>query len=185
MDEWGGDRVERWRAKRRLIGAGVAGLLAGVYAGLRMLRRTASPAGARVRRAQERISRRRRYLGGRLAGLRYRLEGRHPTPNVADEVLADRVRSTLRPVEKRLDLPRVHVMVEHGVASLHGAVGTAAEERNLLVAAGRVSGVRSVRSNLHIGLGRGDSRPSAGPARGRESAARTRLVTAARKAANL
>lgn len=70
--------------------------------------------------------RRGRYLRGVLGGTGCRLAvaGRSP---VGDDVLADRVRSRPGPVRKRLDVPRVHVMVTGHVVTLQGEVGTLGE----------------------------------------------------------
>ena len=57
--------------------------------------------------------------------IRYRLQQRHPDPNVDAVTLADRIRSTIGPLERVLDLPHVHVMVEGHVALLHGDVPSA------------------------------------------------------------
>lgn len=103
-----------------------------------------------------------RYLSGRLEGLSYRIEGRHPDPNVPDTVLADRIRSELGGLEKRRDLPHVHVMVEDHVALLHGDVATQDDARAIEDAVADVSGVKGVESHLHVGLIEGDTRPSEG-----------------------
>jgi uncharacterized protein (DUF2267 family) len=100
--------------------------------------------------------------------------------SVADDVLADRIRSTLGPLEHCLDIPRIHVMVEHHVALLHGVVGTDADAGQLERAVEAVPGVRGVESYLHVGLLRGDTRPSQAP--GAVSAARKRLLAAATQA---
>jgi len=99
---------------------------------------------------------------GRFEGAMYRLLGRHPDPDVDDATLADRVRSQLGPVEKRLDLPRVHVMVDGHVVHLHGDVEWPHEEATLVEAARQVAGVEAVRSHLHRGMLRSDTRPSQG-----------------------
>lgn len=125
------------------------------------------------------IRRRLRHFAGRLRGVVYRMRGRRPEPDVADDVLTDRIRSSLGGLEQRLDLPRVHVMVEDHVALLHGAVGTAQEADEIERAVASVSGVAGVESYLHIGLGGGDTRPSAGRAEHPASEARTRLIDAA------
>src|ERR1700687_6230895 len=73
-----------------------------------------------ARRLADRLGRDVRYAAASAPGILYRLAGRRPDPDVSDDVLADRIRSTLGPLEKRLDVPRVHVMVEDHVAVLHG-----------------------------------------------------------------
>ena len=103
-----------------------------------------------------------RHLAGQLKGTAYRLSGGHPDPHVPDDVLADRIRSSLGPIEKRLDLPRIHVMVEKHVALLHGDVATAADADELVASVQRVPGVAGVESHLHVGLIAGDTRPSEG-----------------------
>jgi hypothetical protein len=104
-----------------------------------------------------------RYLrrhAGVLQGAAYRLLRRHPTADVDDRTVADRVRSTLGPLEKRLDIPHVHVMVVDGVAALHGDVADASQAEQIAKAVGAVSGVRRVDSHLHVGLLKSDTRPS-------------------------
>jgi len=137
-----------------------------------------------LRDAMRSTRRLRRRLGGRLAGLRYRLLRRAPRPDVPDDVLADRVRSTLGPVEKRLDLPRLQVMVEDGIAVLHGAVAGGHDEAELVAAAASVPGVEAVDARLHLGLTHADTRPSEGRRRA-VSAARRELTAAAAGAADL
>ncbi len=105
-----------------------------------------------------------RYLSGRLEGLSYTLEGRHPDPNVIDNVLADRIRSQLGGLEKRRDLPHIHVMVEDHVALLHGEVATREDADAIEKAVADVSGVKAVKSHLQVGLINGDTRPSEGRA---------------------
>jgi len=144
-----------------------------------------------LRRLHHELGRRSRYAEGRLEGLRYRVTGGQPDLLVDDDVLADRVRSMLGPVEKRLDLPRVHVMVDHHVVLLHGDVGSRADAVAIERATAAVPGVMGVRSCLHAGLLPGDSRPSAGrprpggPGRGpwRAARAHTRAVLPPRHAA--
>lgn len=148
------------RAKARwflLVGAGafIVVAVAGRNTGpARMLRRGVEVAARKVR-----------YAKGRLEGLRYRLAGGRPDSAVSDDVLADRIRSSLGPIEKRLDVPRVHVMVEDHVALLHGAVPSTEDAHAIERAARAVVGVRGVASYLHVGLGAGDTRPSAGRSR--------------------
>jgi uncharacterized protein (DUF2267 family) len=123
--------------------------------------------------------RRLRYLGGRLQGSGYLLRGRHPDPEVIDNVLADRIRSSLGALEKRLDLPHIHVMVDDHVALLHGEVTCDADVDKLTEAVAAVSGVVGVESYLHVGLTSGDTRPSAGRAVHPPSEALQRLLDAA------
>jgi uncharacterized protein (DUF2267 family) len=126
-------------------------------------------------------ARRARRVGGRLHGAVYQPQNRQPDPNVADLVLADRIRSSLGPLESRLDVPHLHVMVEDHVALLHGVVSTKAEAETLEQAVSAVSGVRDVESYLHVGLGASDTRPSLGrEARQHEpSAGKRQLLEAA------
>jgi uncharacterized protein (DUF2267 family) len=95
----------------------------------------------------------------------YRLSGGQPDPTVSDDVLADRIRSTLGPLEKRFDVPRIHVMVEDHVALLHGEVPSVSDRAAVEWAVVQVSGVRGLESYLHVGLLPGDTRPSEGRAR--------------------
>jgi BON domain len=139
-----------------------AGTLA-LAGGLALLR-PGTHANKVARRQIDHAGRRLRYLGGRLRGASYRLGGRTPDPNVDDSTLADRIRSTLGPLEKRLDIPHVHVMVTDHVAHLHGEVPSAAEAAEIERAVVAVSGVTGVESSLHVGLAPGDTRPSAGRA---------------------
>lgn len=83
----------------------------------------------------------------RARGMAYRLLRRHPDPNVPDDVLADRIRSSVGPMEKALKIPRVNITVEHGVAILHG-VASSADAEKLEKAVRRVSGVKDVTSHL-------------------------------------
>lgn len=150
-------------------------------AGVAVVLRPGSRAGKALRSNGDRLARELRYWSGRWRGISYRLAGRRPDPGVPDDVLADRIRSTLGPLERRLDVPRVHVMVEDHVALLHGDVGTAGEAEQIEQAVRAVSGVSAVESYLHVGLLRGESRPSQG--RGHAvSEARKRLLGAAARA---
>lgn len=79
-----------------------------------------------------------------------------------DAVTADRVRSALGPLLRRLDLPRVSVMVDHGVVALHGEVGTSGDVAAIAMVVADVPGVEGVESHLHVGLGAGATRPSHG-----------------------
>lgn len=140
-------------------GIGGLALVGGVVA-----LRPGTAANRAVRHGLRVAGRRMRYAGGQLRGTAYRLSGGHPDPNVTDAVLADRVRSMLGPLEKRLDLPRIHVTVENHVVVLHGEVASEADIEELVAAVGRISGVAGVESHLHVGLLSSDSRPSGGRA---------------------
>lgn len=135
-----------------------------------------------VRHELARAGRRLRYLEGRLQGADYRLSGRRPDPAVIDTVLADRIRTDLGRLEHRLDLPHVHVMVEHHVALLHGEVSSEDDAHEIEQTVAAVPGVRGVESYLHAGLIRGDTRPSAGRASRPASGALTSLLAAAEQA---
>ncbi|HEY8524083.1 MAG TPA: DUF2267 domain-containing protein [Acidimicrobiales bacterium] len=141
------------------------------------------PARRPLDRAATRAERRLRYWRGRVRGLGYRLARRHPDPDVPGTVLADRIRSSLGPLEKRLDIPRIHVTVEATaegpVALLHGTVPSARDARRVERAVHRVSGVRGVESYLHVTPIPAEARPSGGGARPAPSPAYERLVEAA------
>ena len=134
------------------VSAAVAGAIVAI-ASIPPLRR-------RAEQLRNTAGKRMRYERGRAAGMRYHLAGNAPNPNVTDDILADRVRSSIGPLEKRLDLPRVHVSVVDHVVHLHGVVGTAEERDAIEHACQAVSGVVGTESYLHIGLGTGDTRPS-------------------------
>lgn len=93
-------------------------------------------------------------------GVSHHLRYGGPDADVDDLVLADRVRSMIGGLEHRLDMPRVHVMVEDGVVKLHGDVPGRMEEHALVSAVRRVPGVIDVESHLHRGLLPSDTRPS-------------------------
>ncbi|HVM40246.1 MAG TPA: DUF2267 domain-containing protein [Acidimicrobiia bacterium] len=154
-------------------------LVAAVLAALVLSRRRARRALRRVARA---AGRRARYLQGQARGVLYRLSGRHPADDVGDDVLTARVRSSLGPVEKRLDIPHVHVNVFDRIAQLHGVVPDVETHERIMDAVMAVAGVEGVHSFLHVGMRPGDSRPSEGRAVAEPSAARRALVDAARSA---
>jgi uncharacterized protein (DUF2267 family) len=141
----------------------IAGLAAGVIGGLA----ASAPdnvVGRAAARLADRLARDVRDAAARAPGILYRLAGRRPDPDVSDDVLADRIRSSLRPLEKRLDVPRVHVMVDDHVAIVHGEVPNKREARAIEHAITRISGVTGVESHLHAGLVSCDTRPSQGAA---------------------
>lgn len=161
------------RASGKRTASGIA-LAGGV-----VLLRPGTLANRAVRHQVDIAGRRLRHFADRLHGLSYRLRGRRPDADVTDHVLADRIRSSLGVVARRLDLPHIHVMVQDHVALLHGAVGTTDEADEIERAVAAVSGVVGVESYLHVGLEGGDTRPSAGREVRQPSDARKRLIDAA------
>ncbi len=123
-----------------------------------------TPPGKALRHGVDVLGRKARYAAGRMDGLRYRLAGGEPDPSVADDVLADRIRSGLGPLEKRLDVPHIHVMVEGHVALLHGEVPSEADRSSIEWAVLATPGVHGIQSYLHVGLLPGTTRPSEGRA---------------------
>jgi uncharacterized protein (DUF2267 family) len=85
-----------------------------------------------------------------------------PAAHVTDQDLADQVRTALGPVVKALDLPRIHVMAEGLYVLLHGEVGSESDALAIEDVVLNMPGVIGVESHLHIGLIRGDTRPSEG-----------------------
>ena len=144
----------RIAAKRAAGGVALAG---GV-----VLLRPGTHANKLVHHQLDSSGRKLRYLAGRLRGASYQLRGRHPDLDVIDNVLADRIRSSVGGLERRLDVPHIHVMVEDHVALLHGEVSSDADADELEQAVAAVTGVAGVESYLHVGLISGDTRPSAG-----------------------
>jgi len=143
-----------------------------------------TPGGRAVRQSARALTRRGRYARGRIDGMRYRLAGRVPKPGVSDEVLADRLRSSLGSLERRLDIPRVHVHVEEHFVVLHGDVASPTDAEAVERLVRHTPGVRGVESYLHTGLHAGSTRPSAGRAgaAAQPSPALKQLLTAARDA---
>lgn len=143
--------------RRRVIG-GLA------VAGGALAVRPGTAANKALRHGLRATGKRVRYACGLMRGTAYRLSGGHPDPNVTDDVLADRIRSTLGTLEKRLDLPRIHVTVQDHVALLHGDVAGETDVEELVAAVWRIPGVARVESHLHVGLIPSDTRPSEGRA---------------------
>ena len=142
-----------------------------------------TPVGREARRLAKRLARDVRYATSVAPGIVYRLAARRPNPDVSDDVLADRIRSSLGPLEKRLDVPRVHVMVEDHVAILHGEVPDEFDASTIAHTVMRISGVDGVESHLHAGLSAGSTRPSEGAAAPRPPSQPMRtLLDAAREA---
>jgi uncharacterized protein (DUF2267 family) len=105
--------------------------------------------------------------------------GAGPDPGTADVRLADRIRSTLGPLEHRLDVPRVHVMAVGHHVLLHGDVATEEQASAIEDAVRRIPGVAGVESYLHVGLLPSDTVPSS-EQEPPVSSARRRLDRAAR-----
>jgi len=140
-----------------------AGLAAGVV-GIVAAAAPETSLGRSARRVARRLARDIRYVASSMPGITYRLSGQRPDPDVSDDILADRIRSSIGPLEKSLDIPHVHVMVEDHVAIVHGDVPGVDDAHAITHAIMSVSGVRGVESHLHAGLIAGDTRPSHGAA---------------------
>jgi uncharacterized protein (DUF2267 family) len=98
---------------------------------------------------------------------------------VSDTVLDNRVRSSFGPVEKRLDMPRVHVTVEDHIARLHGDLPSARRAQSVERAVLHTAGLRGVESYLHVAPIPAGACPSAGRAHPAASHAHKRLIEAA------
>ena len=81
-------------------------------------------------------------------GLAYRAMRRHPSTTVDDSVLADRIRSTIGPLEKQIHNSRINVTVENGIAILHGDIESREAATQIEEAVRDVAGVRDIRSHL-------------------------------------
>lgn len=162
---------------------GIAGLLALAARNRDSVKKFLRESEARVRHSvrvsRRRSERRRHYEEGRWKGILYRTSTRFPDPDVDEDLLADRVRSMLGPLEKRLDIPRVHVTVEGHRVILHGDVDHSESADAIVTATKRISGVREVVSHLTVGFTRSDTRPSQGRATKVESVAYKDLTRAA------
>ncbi|MFI5054703.1 MAG: BON domain-containing protein, partial [Acidimicrobiia bacterium] len=136
--------MRRFRTRTLAVGAVLGGaVLLGTEPGRRALRR-----------AVDRAERRGRYLRGVGQGTAYRIRGRRPDPDVSDDILTQRVRSALGGLEKRHDLPHVHVMVEDGLVLLHGELPTAEDVREIELRVLEVSGGTALISVARDPLGR-------------------------------
>jgi len=166
--------MRRYLMKSVMAGASVVGVVVVAARGAEV--------GRIMRRLSTDVEQRTRALRSAWPGIRYRAAGRHPDLDASDEVLAERVRSVLGPVERRLDIPRAHVTVDDGVATLHGVVSSDLDAHELEFTTHRVAGIRGVASYLHVGLGPSDTRPSEGRAGRHSSAAYDTLLEAARRA---
>ena len=162
-------------ARRDIVRLGVG---TAAVSGLVALAR--SRARRRLAHLERQVAGRAKHAADRLQGAAYRISGTHPSPEADDDVVEQRVRSSLGGLRKELDLPRVHVTVTDHVASLHGAVDTEDHRSRIEDAVESVDGVRAVYSYLHVGLGPGDTRPSEGRAHRPESTAHHELLGAVR-----
>jgi hypothetical protein len=89
-----------------------------------------------------------RRTANQAKGLAYRVTRRHPSTKVDDSVLADRIRSTIGPLEKQLNISRINLTVENGVAILHGDIDSPDAADQIEEAVRGVAGVRDIRSHL-------------------------------------
>jgi uncharacterized protein (DUF2267 family) len=160
---------------RRLYLIILAAVALAVAAWRRPINRQLRAAGREQRRAWRRAA-------GRVRGRFIARRVGPPPAGVDDDVIADRVRSALGPVVATRDVPHPHVMVQHGVALLHGDVATACDAQVIERTTASVSGVRRVQSHLHVGLLPSDTRPTKGRASQPASAAMKRLIASARSA---
>jgi osmotically-inducible protein OsmY len=151
-------RIDKGGYMRRSMRLAIGGAVAGGS----VLLRPGTHANRVARERIQHLGTQIRYSAGRLRGVSYRMQGRHPDPDVPDTVLADRIRSEIGKVEKERDLPHIHVMVENHVALLHGEVPAPADVHALEQAVSAVSGVKGLKSHLHVGMIKGDTRPSEG-----------------------
>lgn len=94
-----------------------------------------------LRHGLRRAERELHHLEGALRGVRYHALGGEPDPMALDSVLADRVRSELGRLERRLDVPHVHVSVRRHAATLHGEVGGEADAAEIEKRVLQVSGI--------------------------------------------
>ena len=172
-----GRRKSATRSTRKALVV-VAAAATATGLGLRRLFAPGSSARRTLVRGGNRVVRAARYRLGRWNGVSYRLGRRRPDPAVSDNVLADRIRSSLGPLEARLDIPHVHVMVEDHTVLLHGDVATIDDAAAIEDAVHAMSGVVGVESYLHLGLLRSDTRPSEGIRRHPESPALHQLLDA-------
>ena len=142
----------------RKLAIGAAGLAASVA----LLTAVTTRGRRGTRRMARRAARKTRYLAGHARGIRYRLVHGGPPEDVSDEVLVQRIRSKLGPLEKRLDVPHLHVASDDRNVTLHGVAATDDDARQLEDTVRAVSGVRELASHVRVGFGPDDTRPSQG-----------------------
>ena len=129
--------------RKLFVTAAAAAAAVGAKLGIDKLRRS-----SRAESTVADLRRRGHHLTGKAKGMAYHTLRRHPDANVDDATLADRVRSSIGPLEKRLHVPRVHVTVEDGTVILHGEVPNSEAETQIVKAVDGIAGVRDVRSHL-------------------------------------
>lgn len=134
-------RTTRRIVQMAMLGAGVVGAAV-----------AATPdrgPGRWMRRAADRLASDARYMAAAVPGFTYRISGRHPDPDVGDDVIAERVRARLGLITTHLGIPPMTVhSIEH-VVILEGAVARRRDAVHLERAALAVRGVRGVESHLH------------------------------------
>lgn len=129
---------------RKLLGiAAVVGAAVGAKIGIDRLRHS-----SRAQSTVADLRRRGHHWVGQAKGMTYHALRRHPDANVDDATLADRVRSSIGPLEKRLHAPRVLVTVENGTVILHGEIPNSEAETEIVNAINSIAGVHDVRSHL-------------------------------------
>ena len=89
-----------------------------------------------------------RRTANRAKGLAYGVTRRHPSTTVDDAVLADRIRSTIGPLEKQLHNSRINVTVENSIAILHGDIESPEAAIQIEQAVREVAGVQGLRTHL-------------------------------------
>jgi len=114
----------------------------------------------KVRDAGDRAQAGLRKTAGQVRGRGRAAQFGSSSEEVDEVTLADRVRSQLGPLERRLDVPRVLVTVEGTTVKLHGEVPSPEDARTLENAAREVRGVTALESHLAVGLSSGSTRPS-------------------------
>ncbi|TCC45544.1 BON domain-containing protein [Kribbella pittospori] len=136
--------LEAMMTLRKLLAtAAVVGAAVGAKIGIDRLRHS-----SRAESTVADLRRRGRHWVGQAKGFTYHALRRHPDVNVDDATLADRVRSSIGPLEKRLHVPHVLVTVENGTVILHGEIPNSEAETEIVNAIDGIAGVHEVRSHL-------------------------------------
>lgn len=104
-----------------------------------------------LRRSGQRLVRRMRYLRGRARGLLFRVLAAGLTPDVDDDVLEQRVRSTLGSLSRRYDLPPIEVTaVVDGKVVLAGHAPDLEQVREVETGICEIPGVDMVVSHIRV-----------------------------------